>query len=174
MADKGYVSRLMLKVPYDDPELIDPQLMEKEKECRVQYNDGIKKGRILIERVNARLKNRFTYLKGMRLQVRLASGDENGHQDFKAVNDVAVACFVLYNFMVDHHDIWENAAPLVADSWVNVHQKLQGKQARALARASALAQFSLREQELASRELSVQQYAAFLSSAPPLQPFWMD
>jgi hypothetical protein len=35
---------------------------------------------------------RFTYLKGMRLQVKEASGDgDNCHQDFKAVNDIAVA-----------------------------------------------------------------------------------
>lgn len=176
MADKGYVPRLMLTVPFDDPELVDAQLVESERQRRVAFNDGIKKKRILIERVNARLKNRLTSLKGVRLQVRIAEGLEGSGQDFKAVNDFTVSCFVLHNFLVRHNDAFEKEeeVPPVVDEWANDLQVTLGRQAHALARASALAAFSQREQELAARELAVQMFTQHEMCKPAELPFRME
>ena len=176
MADKGYVPRLMLTVPFDDPELVDAQLVESERQRRVAFNDGIKKKRILIERVNARLKNRLTSLKGVRLQVRVAEGLEGSGQDFKAVNDFTVSCFVLHNFLVRYNDAFEKEeeVPPVVDEWANDLQVTLGGQAHALARASALAAFSQREQELAARELAVQMFTQHETSKPAALPFLME
>ena len=173
MADKGYVPRLMLTVPFDDPELVDANLVESERQRRVAFNDGIKRKRILIERVNARLKNRLTSLKGVRLQVRIAEGLEGSGQDFKAVNDFTVSCFVLHNFLVRYNDAFEKEeeVPPVVDEWANDLQVTLGGQAHALARASALAAFSQREQELAARELAVQMYTQHAACMPAAMPF---
>jgi hypothetical protein len=51
-------TNLFLQVPFDDPELELATMPAKERLLRTQYNEGIKVSRILIERVNARLKNR--------------------------------------------------------------------------------------------------------------------
>jgi hypothetical protein len=176
MADKGYVPRLMLTVPFDDPELVDANLVESERQRRVAFNDGIKRKRILIERVNARLKNRLTSLKGVRLQVRVAEGLEGSGQDFKAVNDFTVSCFVLHNFLVRYNDAFEKEeeVPPVVDEWANDLQVTLGGQAHALARASALAAFSQREQELAARELAVQMFTQHETSKPAALPFLME
>ena len=174
MADKGYVPRMMLTVPFDDPELVDYELCESARQKRVAFNDGIKKKRILIERVNARLKNRLTSLKGVRLQVRVAQGlgDDSG-QDFKAVNDFTVSCFVLHNFLVQYNDAFEKEEelPPVVDQWSNDFQVILGGQATVLARASALALFSQRETELAARELAVQMYTQHELCMPAAMPF---
>jgi hypothetical protein len=174
MADKGYVPRMMLTVPFDDPELVDYELCESARQKRVAFNDGIKKKRILIERVNARLKNRLTSLKGVRLQVRVAQGlgDDSG-QDFKAVNDFTVSCFVLHNFLVQYNDAFEKEEelPPVVDQWCNDFQVILGGQATVLARASALALFSQRETELAARELAVQIYTQHELCMPAAMPF---
>ena len=141
------------------------------------FNDGIKKKRILIERVNARLKNRLTSLKGVRLQVRVAQGlgDDSG-QDFKAVNDFTVSCFVLHNFLVQYNDAFEKEeeVPPVVDEWANDLQVTLGGQAHAIARASALAAFSQREQELAARELAVQMFTQHEMCKPAALPFRME
>jgi hypothetical protein len=174
MADKGYCQRLMLTVPFDDPELVDPRLDKLAKQQRVQFNDGIKKKRILIERVNARLKNRFTALKGVRLQVKTAQGMAGSGEDFKAVNDVTVSCFVLHNFFVRHHDSWPDETSPVEDQWVSTFWRTLGKQARVLAKASSIAAFSQREHELAARQLSVSTYAQHFASRPAALPFRME
>jgi hypothetical protein len=176
MADKGYVPRLMLSVPFDDPELVEPHLSESARQKRVAFNDGIKKKRILIERVNARLKNRLTCLKGLRLQVRVAAGPEDSGQDFKAVNDFTVSCFVLHNFLVQYNDAFEKEEEVspVEDEWANDFYLNLGGQAQALARASALAEFSQREQELAARELAVQVYTQHHLCKPAALPFLIE
>ena len=173
MADKGYVPRLMLTVPFDDPELVEEHLCESARQKRVAFNDGIKRKRILIERVNARLKNRLTVLKGVRLQVRVAEGGEDSGQDFKAVNDLTVSCFVLHNFLVMYNDAFEREEelPPVEDQWGNDFQVILGAQALALARASAVSAFSQREQELAARELAVQMYTQHAACMPAAMPF---
>lgn len=173
MADKGYVPRLMLTVPFDDPELVEEHLCESARQKRVAFNDGIKRKRILIERVNARLKNRLTVLKGVRLQVRVAEGGEDSGQDFEAVNDLTVSCFVLHNFLVMYNDAFEKEEelPPVEDQWGNDFQVILGAQALALARASAVSAFSQREQELAARELAVQMYTQHAACLPAALPF---
>jgi hypothetical protein len=173
MADKGYVPRLMLTVPFDEPELFAAHLDESSRRVRVLFNDGIKKKRILIERVNARLKNRLKSLKGVRLQARVAEGSEGSGEDFKAVNDFVVSCFVVHNFLVRHNDAWEKEedVPPVEDQWANSFQKLLGKQARVLGKVSALAAISQREQEIATRELAVQLFKQHDACRPPALPF---
>jgi hypothetical protein len=173
LADKGYVVRLMLTVPYDDPELELDSIMDSQLQLRVQFNDGIKRKRIIIERVNARLKNRMAYLKGMRLQARIANGGGECHEDFKTINDVTVSCFVLYNFLIRHNDAWEASDDVqpVSDQFIDRQHELQAKQAKILARASACAAFSQREHELAARELTVQHHATFCSNRQAPAPF---
>jgi DDE superfamily endonuclease len=176
MADKGYVPRLMLTVPFDDPELVEYDMSDSARQKRVAFNDGIKKKRILIERVNARLKNRLTCLKALRLQVRVASGVRDSGQDFKAVNDFTVSCFVLHNFLVKYNDAFEKEeeVPPVEDEWANDFQSILGRQACALARASSIAEFSMREQEIAARELAVQMFTQHDSCQPAAMPFQFE
>jgi hypothetical protein len=171
MADKGYVPRLMLTVPFDDPELVEPTMDESHREKRVHYNDGIKTKRILIERVNARLKNRFTALKGVRLQIKVADGGEGSGQDFKAVNDFTVSVFVLHNFFVRHHDLWEQAPDPVEDQYIDAFQMAIAAQSSAVAKAARLAEFSQRELELAARELNVQRFTQHFELRPAPLPF---
>jgi hypothetical protein len=83
----------------------------------------------------------------------------------------------LYNFMVKHHDVWDDAENMqpVSDDWANDHYRMQGEGARALARGAALARFTQHEHELAFRELGVQQYNSWKTITEPAarMPFRM-
>ena len=118
LADKGYNLHTSCLVPYLEPEI------EGNSE-RNLFNDGIKKGRLLIERINAMLKNRFVFLKGMRMQVKQKHG---GGQfvDFEAANRICVACFVLHNVMNVCHDRWPDDTPPACDAYANAYQALLG------------------------------------------------
>jgi hypothetical protein len=151
LADKGYTPRLTMCVPYDEPEVLDTA--DSSAEEKRFYNDGLKKGRLLIERVNAMLKNRFTWLKGMRFQVRCAS-------DFEKCNHVIEALIILHNFMMSSgiQDMWSDMRRPECDEWENALQKVQGKIARATATAAASVRSTMREQELLSRMERVSQF----------------
>jgi hypothetical protein len=84
-----------------------------------------------------------------------------------------VSCFVLHNFLVQFNDAFEQEEelPPVEDQWGNDFQLMLGAQALALARASALSEFSQREQELAARELAVQMYMQHEACTPAAMPF---
>jgi SOS-response transcriptional repressor LexA len=83
---------------------------------------------------------------------------------------------VLHNFLVRYNDAFqkEEEVPPVVDEWANDLQVTLGGQAHALARASALAAFSQREQELAARELAVQMFTQHETSKPAALPFLME
>jgi hypothetical protein len=52
LADKGYAARMCVCVPWDEPEITHCD-DEDTRDARTAFNLGIKKGRLLIERVNA-------------------------------------------------------------------------------------------------------------------------
>jgi hypothetical protein len=151
LADKGYTPRLTVCVPYDEPEVVDTA--ESTANQKRDYNNGIKKGRLLIERVNAMLKNRFTWLKGMRFPIRSTL-------DFDKCNSTIECLIVLHNFMMSSkiRDVWSDARRPQCDEWANEFHKLQAKLACATAKSLALLRSSTREQELLSRVERVSQY----------------
>lgn len=151
LADKGYTPRLTVCVPYDEPEVLDTE--DSTADEKRHYNNGIKKGRLLIERVNAMLKNRFTWLKGMRFPIRCT-------RDFEKCNATIASLIVLHNFMMSSkiRDVWSDARRPECDEWANDIQKLQAKVACATAKAAASLRSSTRERELLSRQERVSQY----------------
>jgi hypothetical protein len=151
VADKGYTPRLTICVPFDEPECVDTEHSSAEQ--KRAYNNGLKKGRLLIERVNAMLKNRFTWLKGMRFPVRCK-------QDFEKCNNTIEAIIVLHNFMMSNriNDIWTDVRRPMCDAWASDLAKQQARVACATAKANAVLQSSQREAELLSRMERVSQY----------------
>jgi hypothetical protein len=117
------------------------------------YNNGLKKGRLLIERVNAMLKNRFTWLKGMRFPVRCK-------EDFERINHSIEAIIVLHNFMMSNRiqDVWTDVRRPECDAWESDLAKQQARVACATAKASAAVRSTTREAELLSRMERVSQY----------------
>jgi hypothetical protein len=151
LADKGYTPRLSVCVPYDEPEVVDTY--DSTADDKAHYNEGIKKGRLLIERVNAMLKNRFTWLKGMRFQVRCL-------EDFARCNNSVKALLVVHNFMMhqDIRDVWTDIRPARCDEWADSMSEQQANVAHAVAKAASVAKSTMREQELVSRVLRMQQF----------------
>jgi hypothetical protein len=151
LADKGYTPRLSVCVPYDEPEVITTP--DSTADDKSQYNEGIKKGRLLIERVNAMLKNRFTWLKGIRFQVKC-------REDFEKCNSSVISLFVVHNFMMqqDVMDVWTDIRPARCDEWADSMSEQQANVAHAVAKAASIAKSTKREQELVSRVLRVQQF----------------
>jgi hypothetical protein len=151
LADKGYTPRLSVCVPYDEPEIVNTA--ESTADDKALYNEGIKKGRLLIERVNAMLKNRFTWLKGIRFQVRC-------REDFEKCNSSIIALFVVHNFMMqqDIMDLWSDIRPARCDEWADSMSEQQANVAHAVAKAASVAKSTMREQELLSRVLRMQQF----------------
>lgn len=151
LADKGYTPRLSVCVPYDEPEVVDTD--DRTADDKALYNEGIKKGRLLIERVNAMLKNRFTWLKGMRFQVRCL-------EDFARCNNSVKALLVVHNFMMhqDIRDVWTDIRPARCDEWADSMSEQQANVAHAVAKAASVAKSTMREQELVSRVLRMQQF----------------
>jgi hypothetical protein len=148
LADKGYCVRHTLTVPYDEPEVQDTPASTAEQ--KQMYNDGLKRARLLIERVNAMLKNRFTWLKGMRFQVKT-------EEDFKKCNDIIVSLFVVHNFMMSERDVWSQVDTPECDQWQNTLSEAQANVAAAQAKAAAC--MTQREQELYTR---LQRHQTFL------------
>ena len=151
LADKGYTPRLTICVPYDEPDCVGTR--DSSEEQKRLYNNGLKKGRLLIERVNAMLKNRFTWLKGMRFPVRCK-------EDFEKINHSIEAIIVLHNFMMSHRiqDVWTDVRRPDCDSWENDLAKQQARVACATAKAAAAVRSTQREAELLSRMERVSQY----------------
>jgi hypothetical protein len=149
MADKGYNPRATVTVPYDEPEVVDT--VHSTADRKREYNDGLKKGRLLIERVNAMLKNRFTWLKGMRLQVKKM-------EDFAKVNRMIIGLLILHNFMMSKgvRDVWSDVRNPECDEWCNQMSKAQAKFAQA--RAKATANLTTRDQDLLARVSRESQY----------------
>ena len=148
LADKGYCVRSTLTVPYDEPEVQDtPHSSQEQKQL---YNDGLKKGRLLIERVNAMLKNRFTWLKGMRFQVKCT-------EDFHKCNEVVISLLLLHNFMMSELDVWSDGAAPACDEWEHALSEAQANVAAAHAKASS--RMTQREQDLYTR---LQRHQTFL------------
>jgi hypothetical protein len=148
LADKGYNVRHALTVPYDEPEVVDTATSTAAQ--KQLYNEGLKRARLLIERVNAMLKNRFTWLKGMRFQVR-------GLQDFSKCNDVIVALLLVHNFMMSERDVWSEVDAPDCDAWENALSESQANVAAAQAKAAA--RMPQRDQELLTRQ---QRHQTFL------------
>ena len=152
LADKGYTARMCVCVPWDEPEVTACRDVE-ERENRATFNLGIKKGRILIERVNAMIKNRFTWTKSMRVQIK-------NDADFKRTNDIIICILILHNFMMLQHDVWTDAREPECDRWADELgiAKAQARLARARAKMACLAKTPLRQQELDARLLRQSQY----------------
>lgn len=148
LADKGYCVRQTLLVPYDEPEVIDT--WHSTRDQKQMFNDGIKRGRLLIERVNAMLKNRFTWLKGMRLQVKCKD-------DFEKCNFMIISLLHLHNFMMSERDVWSDVTEPLCDMWA--HDLSEAQANVAAAQAKAAAQMTQREQELYTR---LQRHQTFL------------
>jgi hypothetical protein len=138
-------------VPYDEPEVVDT--VDSTGDDKAQYNEGIKRGRLLIERVNAMLKNRFTWLKGIRFQVRC-------REDFEKCNSSIIAILVVHNFMMQANvmDVWSDIRPAGCDEWADAMSVQQANVADAVAKAASVAKSTMREQELVSRALRLQQF----------------
>jgi hypothetical protein len=151
LADKGYTPRITICVPYDEPECVDTD--DSSEEQKRLYNDGLKKGRLLIERVNAMLKNRFTWLKGMRCPVRCK-------EDFERVNNCIEAIIVLHNFMmsVSVNDVWTDVRRPACDAWESELHKYQARAACATAKANAALHSTQRAIELLSRSERMAQF----------------
>jgi hypothetical protein len=151
IADKGYTPRISICVPYDEPECVTTD--DSSEQDKRSYNDGLKKGRLLIERVNAMLKNRFTWLKGMRCPVRCK-------EDFEKVNHCIESLIVLHNFMMSVcvNDVWTDVRRPECDAWESELQKHQARAACATAKANAALRSTLRETELNSRIERMEQF----------------
>ena len=151
IADKGYTPRISICVPYDEPECVDTD--DSSAENKRFYNDGLKKGRLLIERVNAMLKNRFTWLKGIRSQVRCK-------EDFEKVNHSIESLIVLHNFMmsVSVNDVWTDVRRPECDAWESELHKNQARAACATAKANAALRSTRRAAELNSRRERMEQF----------------
>lgn len=151
LADKGYTPRLTVCVPYDEPECVGTA--DSSEDQKRSYNNGLKKGRLLIERVNAMLKNRFTWLKGMRYPVRCTN-------DFEKINHSIEAVIVLHNFMMSNRikDVWSDVRRPDCDAWASDLAKQQARVAVATAKAAAAVRSTKREAELLSRMERVSQY----------------
>ena len=108
--EKGYIPHIPICVPYDDPKCVNTD--DSSEEIKRCYNDGLKKGRLFIESVNAMLKNKFTWLKGMSCPVRCK-------EDFKKVKHCIEALIVLHNFMmsVSVKDVWTDVRRSECDEW---------------------------------------------------------
>ncbi|MFM1930970.1 MAG: hypothetical protein RL226_273 [Bacteroidota bacterium] len=114
------------------------------------YNDGLKKARLLIERVNAMLKNRFTWLTGMRFQVK-------SKEDFEKCNEVVVSLLLLHNFMMSELDVWTDGTSPACDDWEHALSEAQSNVAAAHAKAAT--KMTQREQDLYTR---LQRHQTFL------------
>lgn len=152
MADKGYTARMCVCVPWDEPEVTYCEDRE-ERDRRAAFNLGIKKGRILIERVNAMIKNRFTWTKGMRVQIKTDA-------DFKRVNDTIICIIITHNFMMLESDVWTDVRQPACDRWADDEglAKAQARLARSAAKVASLCKTPLRQQELDARLLRQTQY----------------
>jgi hypothetical protein len=148
LADKGYCVRSTLTVPYDEPELQDT--LHSTQLQKQLYNDGLKKARLLIERVNAMLKNRFTWLKGMRFQVRC-------REDFEKCNEIVISLLILHNFMMSELDVWTDGTAPVCDEWLHGFSEAQANVAAGIAKAAS--NMTQREQDLYTR---LQRHQTFL------------
>jgi hypothetical protein len=93
LADKGYTARMCICVPWDEPEVTNAPDADT-RDARSVFNLGLKKGRILIERVNAMIKNRFTWTKAMRLQIKST-------EDFERCNNTIISILIVTNREVD-------------------------------------------------------------------------
>jgi hypothetical protein len=104
-------------------------------------------------RVNAMLKNRFTWLKGMRFAIRSVD-------DFEKCNAAIESLIVLHNFMMSRsiRDVWSDARTPECDEWLNDLQKSQAKLACTTAKSAAALRSTKREQELLSRVERVSQF----------------
>ena len=154
LADKGYTPRLTICVPYNENELVDG--LDSTADQKNDYNNGLKKGRLLIERVNAMLKNRFQWLKGMRFQVKKV-------EDFAKCNELIKALIIVHNFMMSSsiRDVWSDVRTPACDAWKDDLSKEQGRIARSLATATAALKLSQREHELFMRMVRVQQFTTW-------------
>ena len=154
LADKGYTPRLTVCVPFDAPETVDT--VESTQEQKERYNNGLKRGRLLIERVNAMLKNRFTWLKGMRFPIRARA-------DFEKCNNSIRALIVLHNFMMSAsiNDVWSDVRRPDCDVWATQLHKRQAGIARDLAKAAAATKSTQRQAELYSRMERMSQFLLF-------------
>jgi hypothetical protein len=154
LADKGYTPRLSVCVPFDADETVDTA--ESTQEQKERYNNGLKRGRLLIERVNAMLKNRFTWLKGMRFPVRASC-------DFEKCNNSARALIVLHNFMMSGkiNDVWSDVRRPECDAWATQLGKRQAGIARTQAKAAAAVRSTQRQAELYSRFERMSQFLLF-------------
>lgn len=152
LADKGYTARMCVCVPWDEPEITHCE-DEDTREARTAFNLGIKKGRILIERVNAMIKNRFTWTKGMRMQIK-------NDADFKRCNDIIICIIIVHNFLMRERDVWTDARIPECDKWADDTgvAKAQSRLARATAKLASLSKTPLRQQELDARLLRQTQY----------------
>jgi hypothetical protein len=152
LADKGYTARMCVCVPWDEPEITHCE-NEDTRDARTAFNLGIKKGRILIERVNAMIKNRFTWTKGMRMQIK-------NDADFKRCNDIIICIIIVHNFLMRERDVWTDARKPECDKWADDTgvAKAQSRLARATAKLASLAKTPLRQQELDARLLRQTQY----------------
>jgi hypothetical protein len=88
------------------------------------------------------LKNRFTWLKGMRFQVKCK-------EDFEKCNEVVISLLLLHNFMMMELDVWSDGRAPVCDEWANALSEAQANIAAAQAKAAS--RMTTREQELFSR-----------------------
>lgn len=162
LADKGYSPRLTLCVPYDDNELVDT--IDSSADVKNDYNNGLKKGRLLIERVNAMLKNRFQWLKGMRFQVKKL-------EDFAKCNETIEALIILHNFMMSLRDVWTDVRTPACDAWKDDLAMQQGELARSLATSTAALNSSQRQHELYMRMVRVKQFMVWHDHVMPNQFF---
>lgn len=92
LGDSGYALSNRMLTPYRSPAANHPD--------NQFFNVRVSSARVKIEHVNGILKNRFSSLKEIRLQVKTC-------QDFKRINNWITACCILHNFAMSLSDPWE-------------------------------------------------------------------
>jgi hypothetical protein len=140
--DKGFVPTMYVCTPYEGA--------EAEDEVKSLYNEQHKKGRVVVERLNGILKMQFMSLRGMRIAVKK-------RQDIQRACDLCSACMILHNFCNLNRDSW--VAPTdpvdiaVCDQWCSQQAKIFAHQERRMVATAIQVDASLREAQLAFRDV---------------------
>jgi hypothetical protein len=140
--DKGFVPTTYVVTPYEGA--------EGEEEVKSIYNMYHKMGRVVVERLNGILKMQFMSLRGLRCCVRKES-------DVQRAVDFCAALMVLYNICNLNRDTWLRPTDPVdiaeCEEWLDAENRLFAKQERAMVKKAIEVQATLREAQLAFRDV---------------------
>jgi hypothetical protein len=140
--DKGFVPTMYVVTPYEGA--------EADVDENATYNEQHKKGRVVVERLNGVVKMQFMSLRGLRIA-------ERKQEDVQRAADFCTACMIAYNFCNLNRDQWvaptDPVEQLMCDKWKDEQNKMFARQERAMVKRAVEIDASLREVQLAFRDM---------------------